>query len=329
MSIIDVTSGQDFASVSAAIAGSASGDVIQVSAGLYTEDFPAITHDLTLAGVGGFAHFVTPGQPVNGKAILVADANVSLSWIELSGATVPDGNGAGLRYEGGALTLSHVWVHDNQDGVLANGVAGGSISIDHSEFGFNGTGDGLTHNLYVGRIGTLTVTDSYFHDVAVGHEIKSRSDTTVIAGNLIADGPTATASFSIDLPNGGNASITGNQIEKGVNSQNWSFIHYGGEAPVYPASSLLISGNSFTSDLDPASSTALILNNQSGTVPARIVDNSIAGVQPDRLSVTVSVPPYDVTYGNVFVAEPASAALMGVALACAGLARRVRPPARH
>ena len=102
----------------------------------------------------------------------------------------------------------------------------------------NGAGDGITHNLYVNEIALLTITDSYFHDVNMpglqasdpaGHEIKSRAEDTVITNSRIFD-LNSGASYSIDLPNGGNATITNNVIEQGPNTQNPYIIAYGEEA---------------------------------------------------------------------------------------------------
>ena len=90
-----------------------------------------------------------------------------------------------IRYEGGNLTLNNVYFHNNQDGLLGAADLAGTISINNSEFAFNGIGDGKTHNLYVGDIANLTITNSYFHDAIVGHEIKSRAENTTITG--IAD----------------------------------------------------------------------------------------------------------------------------------------------
>ena len=64
----------------------------------------------------------------------------------------------------------------------------------------------------------------------VGHEIKSRALYNTITGNRIQDNTTGTASYSIDLPNGGINMIQNNIIQKGALSQNSSTIHYGGEA---------------------------------------------------------------------------------------------------
>jgi hypothetical protein len=63
----------------------------------------------------------------------------------------------------------------------------------------------------------------------VGHDIKSRAQNTIIENNRIFDlnnPPGNGASYEIDLPNSGNATITGNVIEKGPNAQNY-IIAYG------------------------------------------------------------------------------------------------------
>src|SRR5262249_25677584 len=62
MSVVDQTSGVSYAPLSAAITGSHAGDVIQISAGSYVENFPDITHNLTIEAVGGLANLSNP-QP--------------------------------------------------------------------------------------------------------------------------------------------------------------------------------------------------------------------------------------------------------------------------
>ena len=154
-------------------------------------------------------HLVATGNIPNGKAILVINSDVTISNFEFSGAQVVDGNGAGIRYQAGNLTLNNCYFHDNQEGLLATDNPAGSITINASEFAHNGVGDpaaagyGLTHNIYVGHIAALTITGSYFHDAVVGHEIKSRALATTIQDSRIVDGTAGTASYSIDLPNGG------------------------------------------------------------------------------------------------------------------------------
>jgi hypothetical protein len=60
MSIVDLTSGTTYARLSAAITASAANDVIQVSAGAYVENFPNITHNLTIESSGGLAYLSNP-----------------------------------------------------------------------------------------------------------------------------------------------------------------------------------------------------------------------------------------------------------------------------
>ncbi|MBV1798701.1 hypothetical protein [Siccirubricoccus sp. G192] len=44
--------------------------------------------------------------PPNGKGILVTNTDVTLDNLEFSGARVADMNGAGVRYQGGNLTIT-------------------------------------------------------------------------------------------------------------------------------------------------------------------------------------------------------------------------------
>jgi len=63
------------------------------------------------------------------------------------------------------------------------------------------------------------VTNSYFHDMKVGHAIKSRAANNTITGNRIFD-LNSNTSYSIDLPNAGNATISGNVIQQGTHAGN-------------------------------------------------------------------------------------------------------------
>jgi hypothetical protein len=118
----------------------------------------------------------------------------------------------------------------------------GSITINRSEFAYNGYGGGQTHNIYVGKIADLIIDSSYFHDTSIGHEIKSRSLNTIIKNSRIYDRH-STASYSIDLPNGGNAIIQNNEIEQGPNSDNFVIISYGEEGNLNPSTNFVVSNN--------------------------------------------------------------------------------------
>ena len=257
---------QQYRTVTAAVAAARDGDTVQVQAGTYTNDFPTVSRKITIAGVNGMAKLVSNRSAIpNGKGIIVTNTDVTLSHLELAGAKVSDGNGAGVRYQGGALTLSKCYVHDNQDGVLANAVPSGTVTILNSEFAYNGAGDGYTHGVYVNQVASLDVERSYFHDTKVGHHIKSRATRSVIRLNRLIDGANGTASYDIDLPDGGDALVGSNVIEQGAATQNPTIIHYGGEGGPYAGSRLLVTSNAINND---KAGTAVGVLNQTSLIAA-------------------------------------------------------------
>lgn len=222
--------GRTLATPSAAAAVAGDGDTVLIDAATYAGDVATWTQDdLTLRGVGGRAHLRADGRSAQGKAIwVIAGDRTRVDRIELSGATVPDDNGAGIRQEGTDLTVTRSWFHHNQDGILTGADPESDIVIKRSRFFRNGGGDGYTHNLYVGAVRSLTVTGSWLWGADVGHELKSRAARTTIVGNRISDAD-ATASYSIDLPNGGRSLIAGNVIIQGPRSENSTLVSYGAE----------------------------------------------------------------------------------------------------
>jgi hypothetical protein len=295
---LTVGSGKLFSTIASAIAASRDGDVVAVDAGTYTNDFATIKTKITLQGVGGMVKMVATVAPPNGKAILVTGTDVTVDHFEFSGTKVADKNGAGIRYEGGNLTVTNSYFHHNQNGILANSDRAGSITIRNSEFDQNGAGDGYSHSLYVGQVGTLTIENSYFHDAAVGHQIKSRADNTVITNSRIAEGVNGTVSYSIDLPNGGRALIANNVIEQGAKSGNPVVVAFGEEGDLRANTSLEMSGNVVLNDL-VSSSTKLVWNKT--TVTANLHDNSVFGLTASQYGSG----PLSVTNMKVLTAEPA------------------------
>jgi hypothetical protein len=65
----------------------------------------------------------------------------------------------------------------------------------------------------------------------------------------VVDGPTGTASYSIDLPNGGAATISNDQIEKGPDASNPTIISYGEEGNIQAGSSLLVENTLIENDM--------------------------------------------------------------------------------
>jgi Right handed beta helix region len=283
MAVLTVGPGQQFGTIADAVAASSPGDTVDVQAGTYTNDFVYIGHSLTLQAVGGEVQMVATEEPPDGKAIItegVPGANVAINGFDISGAAVGDQNGAAVRYEGGNLSLSNDYFHNNQEGLLAASDPNGTISINNSEFAFNGDGSGFTHGIYVNDIASLSVTNSYIHDTAEGHEIKSRAQNTTITNDRIFDNQ-STASYSVDLPNGGNATISNNQIEQGPNSDNPYIIAYGEEGQSNPGTSVSIDNNTIVNDQTNNPNDAVVLN-RTGT-SLGFTDNQVWGLSPSQL----------------------------------------------
>jgi len=288
MSTLTVGSGSgfNFYTLSSAIAASQDGDVIQVQAGTYTNDFATINTRITIEGVGGMVHLVATEPPPDRKAILTINTDATLDNIEFSGASISNadgGNAAGIRYQGGNLVLDHCYFHDNQEGLLAGPNPTGTITINDTEFADNGNPDppsGIEHNIYVGAIQQLTITNSYVHGAIFGHEIKSRAANTTIEDSRIENGPTGTGNYAIDLPNGGKALIKNNVIEKGPKSVNHTFISYGEEGNVHANSALSVTGNTVLNDSGSAAVT--FVSNQT-SVAVSVTANTLYGVTAGEL----------------------------------------------
>jgi len=252
--ILTVGAGKEYATIGAAVAAARNGDIIEVSAGTYTNDFATITANITLIGVGGMVNMVATAPPTNLKGIITVDASCTIENFSFSGCAIDaadGGNGAGIRYEGGNMVLQNDSFTDNQDGILAFpvlGLASNTIVLNDDTFNANGSGTGYTHNAYIGGVDSLTVTNCIFEQANAGHELKSRALVNTITNNSFYDGPTADPSYDIDLPNGGTDVVENNTIEKGPNAENNNMIHFSGEGIPYAGSSLLVQGNTFIDD---------------------------------------------------------------------------------
>jgi Ca2+-binding RTX toxin-like protein len=290
MTTLKVGQGQQFSTIAAAVNASHDGDVIQVQAGTYKNDFATINTKITLQGIGGMVHMVASGNIPNDKGILIVNSDLKIDHFEFSGAKGASGNDAGIRYQGGALTLTNTYFHDNQNGLLGAPSANGTITIRDSEFANNGAGDGYTHNLYVNQIAKLTITDSYFHDAAVGHEIKSRAAETVIQNTRIIDHD-STSSYSVDLPNGGKATLSGNIIQQGPHGQNPAIIAYGEEGLVHSINALTLSANTVVNDMGKGT----LVFDASGT-PAKVDATKVWGLSDSQMASNSAVKVTNTTH---------------------------------
>lgn len=253
---LEVGAGKKYTTIAAATYAAKAYDTIIVYPGTYA-GAQIKASNVTIKAASGTtpSQVVVKGSVVGGKGLfLVSGSNVTVQGLRFEGAKNSSNNGAGIRLEGTGLNIVNSQFVNNQDGVLATTLAGkvGTIKISGSRFEGNGAGDGQSHGIYVSKAGKLEITGSYFVNTKVGHHIKSRAPNTVITNSTITDGTTGTASFLIDLPDGGAATISGNTLIKGPNSSNagtaiaFGFEQYVSPDRVNPAGPVLISNNKFT-----------------------------------------------------------------------------------
>lgn len=250
------------------------GDVIEIDAADYRGDVAVWNaNDIVIRGVGGRPHLDADGDAAQGKAIWVTHGdNIRIENVELSGCKVRDGNGAAIRAEGAGLTLIGLYIHDNEDGILTTSNDKSDIVIENSEFAHNGTTSGSTHGIYVGQVRNFVLRGSYFHDTVTGHHVKSRALANYILYNRIMDYANGTASYSIDLSNGGRSYVIGNIIEKGPQAENFAMIAYSMEGPTNPNQELYVVGNTMLLDR----SSGIFIRTRS-PLPAMVSDNVMVG----------------------------------------------------
>lgn len=231
------------------------GDTVEILSGEYRGDVAVWQQKtLTIRGIGQRPVLIADGKSAEGKAIwVIRDGDIRIENIEFSGSRVPAGNGAGIRFERGKLTIRNCAFIDNQMGILTSNDPDSQLVIENSRFADAPRQmHSLPHLLYIGRIDKVTITGSRFENGYRGHLVKSRARQSTIRDNHIVDGLEGEASYEIDLPNGGIARITGNTVGQSAKTQNPVLISYGAEGNVWPENSLTLEGNTLISDLLPA-----------------------------------------------------------------------------
>jgi hypothetical protein len=271
---LEVGPGKSYDQPSAAAAAAQNGDTIRIAPGQYFDCAVLRQNDLTIEGTG--PDVVLTDKTCQGKALLVIDGtNVTVRNLTLQRARVADGNGAGIRAEGGNLTIEHVRFLNNENGILSGNNPQATIRITDSEFVDNGKCEGsCAHAVYVGIVALLHIEHSRFFATREGHHIKSRAMRTEIIGNDIEDGPDGTASYLIDIPNGGTAIVENNIMEKGPHAANQSTaVMIGEEGVTRPTDQLVFRNNIFTNHMNRPTD---FVHNITAT-PAQLSGNTLKG----------------------------------------------------
>jgi hypothetical protein len=237
-----------------AAASAADGDTIQIEPsaekGGYFNCAVWKANHLTIEGKG--ENVVITDLSCQGKALFVIDGDdVTIRNLTFTRARVPDGNGAGIRAEGGDLRIEHSRFINNENGILSAANPKARITILDSEFTRNGKcASSCAHGIYVGEIALLHVERSIFRETKDAHSIKSRALRTEVIANRIEDGEKGTSSYLVEAPNGGSLILKDNVLEKGPNAGNHSAaVVIGAEGVTHRTEEIVVSGNKFTNDL--------------------------------------------------------------------------------
>ena len=270
MALLSVGANQAYHTIGAAVAAAHDGDTVSVAAGVYTNDFTTIRAKIGLVAVGGTATMLDTAVMGSGQGLLTVGADATVNGFVFQGAHSADGTAAGVVYQAGNLVLQNSLVVGNQNGLVAAASAYGTIQVTGSEFSGNGNNDGVSGNIAVGAVKSLTVTNSYVHDAAGGDEVRSLAASTTVMGSRIEDNGAA-ALYAIDLPNGGTAVVSNNTIEKGARSSQSVAIQFGGGS-LFVGSSIHVTGNVVAADR----SGAVMLRNQVQQA-ATVSNNTVYG----------------------------------------------------
>ncbi|MBL8393864.1 MAG: hypothetical protein JNK99_03805 [Candidatus Accumulibacter sp.] len=229
------------------------GDIVEIEAGDYHQDVAVWEQTrLTIRGVGGAARLLADGRSAEGKAIwVIRRGEFDISNIDFIGARADDANGAGIRFEGGRLRLRGCLFWNNQMGLLASDetTPTSELIIEDSEFAYSYVNNQRWgHNLYVGKIRSLTVSGSYFHHAGIGHLLKSRAGVNDIRYNRLTDEIGGRASYELEFPNGGVARVIGNLIQQQSGTENSVIVSFGAEGYVWPLNTLYLASNTLIND---------------------------------------------------------------------------------
>lgn len=254
---IVVGAGGEVARIADAAGLARDGDTVEIAPGTYAGDVAVWTQDgLTLRAQACCVVLDAQGAAAEGKAVWVIKGDdVLVEGIAFVGARVAAGNGAGLRHEGGRLTVRGARFSGGQMGLLTWNDPRAVLVVERSAFFGNhrrDEGDAApAHQLYVGRIARFELRESHLHGGATGHLVKSRARSNLLAYNRIDDGPSGTASYEVEFPEGGDALLVGNLIGQSAHTGNPAVLAWGAEGRADGVQRLALVHNTFIDRRQP------------------------------------------------------------------------------
>lgn len=255
---LQVGPGAPYATPSAAINAAHDGDTVLIAPGTYFDCAVIHQNDVTIAGTGADATAVLTDRACAGKAALVIDGHdVTIRNVTLARIRVPDGNGAGIRAEGGSLTVDHVRFINDQDGILAASLPDAVLTVTHSLFQQNGICDPRCgFGIDAGHVRVLRIADSVFAGARGGSHIRSAAAETVLTGDRLDD-PGGAMTGPLAWVDGGSIVLTNNVVGLAAGAAP----RPGAVLAVGDATALLVRGNTLR---EPADMQVPLLRNWTG-----------------------------------------------------------------
>ena len=254
---IAVGPSREFGTIASAALAARDRDTVEIDTGDYVDDVTVWPQSgVTIRSVGGPVRISSVYRAAEGKAIFVTKGTgVVVEGIEFSGAAVASRNGAGIRHEGGLLTVRDCLFERNEMGLLTWNSPSAELVVERCEFRHNAVsgayqpGGRIGHQLYTGSIRRLTLRDSYIHAGAYGHLVKSRARENHIVCNRLTDEAGGRASYELEFPNGGVAYVIGNVIAQSPLTDNEAMIGFGAEGYSSDMNELYLVNNTLFDEL--------------------------------------------------------------------------------
>ncbi len=182
------------------------------------------------------------------KATLVLSGrSAKVEGLVFENLRVADGNGAGIRLEGGDLIVTESLFRDSESGILSANDLKSSVRVERSTFSRLGRCDGdlaCAHSIYIGEFGSLSVVRSRFEKGSGGHYVKSRAPRIEVVDSSFDDTAGTATNYMIDMPHGAVGTIARNVFVQGKDKENYSaLIFVAGEGVTNSSNGLAITDN--------------------------------------------------------------------------------------
>jgi hypothetical protein len=285
---LTVGAGQSYQTLAAAAAAAKPGDTIDILPGTYDDCADWTAGNITIEG-SGVAPQITGLLCLKKPLFAIRGDNVTLKNLAFAGA----GDATAVRTQGANLTVLDSTFSGNQNGIVADGKARGTLTVRGTTFTRDGscaTSDSCVRAIDAGGLALLQVTNSTF--TGAGESLRSRALETKIINTTITGSATGGL---IELPAGGGLYMSGDYLQVARNAKRITAINIGGRGN--PSDQILIQNSTFRNDGAPSD---FVDNHR--TTPAQLVSVVMEGGPVTALSGPGSV-------GGIRTVAPGSAAI--------------------